>query len=99
MIRGTTPTLEFTLPFAASALAEAYITLAQRGTVVVDKCLEDCKCDGNMLILRLTQEETLRLDSQYTTEIQIRVRTPAGEALASNIMRESTERILKEGVI
>ena len=29
MIRGTTPTLEFTLPFDTSLIAEMYVTIAQ----------------------------------------------------------------------
>lgn len=29
MIRGTTPTLEFTLPFDTSLIAEMYVTMAQ----------------------------------------------------------------------
>lgn len=99
MIRGTTPTLEFIIPFDTSWLAEAYVTLSQRGTVVIDKPLEECTCNENKLTVRLTQEETLKLQCDCITEIQIRARTLAGDALASNIIRESTERILKDGVI
>lgn len=47
MIRGTTPTLEFILPFDTSLLAEAYVTLAQAGDVVLDKPLSECTLDGN----------------------------------------------------
>lgn len=99
MIRGTTPKLEFTLPFDTSALAEAFVTLAQNGAVVIDKPLQDCECEGTVLRVRLTQEETLKLDSAYHTQIQIRARTVMGEALASNIHQVSTHRILKDGVI
>lgn len=37
MIRGTTPTLEFTMPFDISLIAEMYITLAQNGATVLEK--------------------------------------------------------------
>lgn len=37
MIRGTTPTLEFTLPFDTSLIAEMYITLTQNGTTTMEK--------------------------------------------------------------
>ena len=99
MIRGTTPTLEFVIPFDTSQLAEAFVTLSQRGNVVIDKALEDCHCGGNKLSVRLTQEETLKLECDCITEIQVRARTLEGEAIASNIIRERTERILKDGVI
>ena len=99
MIRGTTPLLEFVIPFDTSLLAEAYVTLSQNGVVVLDKALDDCKCDANKLSVRLTQEETLKLQCDRITEIQIRARTLEGEAVASNIFRERTDRILKDGVI
>lgn len=99
MIRGTTPLLEFVIPFDTSLLAEAFVTLAQNGVVVLDKALDDCTCTANKLSVRLTQEETLKLDCECATEIQIRAKTIEGEAVASNIIRQSTGRILKDGVI
>ena len=99
MIRGTTPLLEFAIPFDTSLLAEAYVTLSQKGVVLVDKPLAECKCDADKLSVRLTQEETLKLEDDCTTEIQVRARTTSGDAIASAIIRENTERILKDGVI
>ena len=37
MIRGTTPKLEFILPFDTSLIAEMYITLTQNGTTTLEK--------------------------------------------------------------
>ena len=101
MIRGTTPTLEFTLPFDTSLIAEMYVTKAQGEKTVLEKTLSDCSCSGTSVSLALTQEDTLRLQQQphSRAEMQIRVRTTAGEALASDIMRVYVGRILKEGVI
>ena len=99
MIRGTTPTLEFTLPFDTEFLAEAYITIAQNNEAVIDKAMEECVAEGNKLSVQLTQEETLRLKHEYMSEIQIRVRTKEGVALASGIIRKDTGRILRDGVI
>lgn len=99
MIRGTTPLLEFTLPFETSLLAEAWVTLSQNKEVVLNKKLDMCKCEGCILSVKLTQEETLLLNCDCNTEIQVRVRTLEGEALASDIIRVGTDRILKDGVI
>lgn len=101
MIRGTTPTLEFTLPFDTSLIAEMYVTMTQNGITALEKTLSDCNCSGTSVSLTLTQEDTLRLQQQPRSqaEIQIRVRTTAGEALASDIMSVYVGRILKEGVI
>jgi hypothetical protein len=99
MIRGTTPTLEFVLPFDTKQLAEAYVTLAQNDEVVLDKRLSECQCSENKMTVRLSQEETLKLKCGCITGIQIRARTVDGEAIASDIIHEKTERILKDGVI
>lgn len=64
MIRGTTPTLEFTLPFDTSLIAEMYVTIAQGEKTVLEKTLSDCNCSGTSVSLALTQEDTLRLQRQ-----------------------------------
>lgn len=101
MIRGTTPTLEFTLPFDCSLLTEMYITFAQYGTTVLEKSMADCTCSGTLVTLSLSQEDTLKMkqDRMAIAEVQLRVRTKDGSALASNIMQIRVDRILKEGVI
>lgn len=99
MIRGTTPTLEFAIPFETGQLAEAFVTLSQNGLVVIDKPLAQCNCNGNKLTVKLTQEETLKLKCDCITEIQIRARTFSGDAVASDIMYVNTGRVLKDGVI
>lgn len=101
MIRGTTPVLEFTLPFDTELLEEAYVTISQRGAVVIEKSIDECTLKHTMLSVRLSQEETLELIAQRNlrVEIQLRVLTRDGEALASNIKTVDVGRILKDGVI
>jgi hypothetical protein len=99
MIRGTTPTLNFTIPFDTGLISEAFVTLSQNEQVVVEKRLEDCSVDKRKLSVRLTQEETLKLSCDCKTEIQIRAKTTVGEAIASDIFTVDTGRILKDGVI
>ena len=101
MIRGTTPTLEFTLPFEVDLIAEAYVTISQNQSVVIDKSLSELTCAGKTLTVKLSQEDTLKLQqSEFkTAEIQVRVRTKVGEALASDIIAVYVGRILKDGVI
>ena len=99
MIRGTTPTLEFVLPFDTSLLDTAYVTLSQNGEVVVEKAMTECNCNKRVLSVRLKQEETLKLNCDCKTEIQLRVKTMEGDSLASDIFVVSPDRILKDGVI
>lgn len=101
MIRGTTPVLEFELPFDTDLLEEAYVTISQRGAVAIEKSIDECTLKHDMLSVRLSQEETLELTAQRNlqAEIQLRVLTRDGEALASNIESVDVGRILKDGVI
>lgn len=99
MYRGTTPTLKFTLPFEASTLTAAYISIEQNRRVIVEKSIEDCTLSGNIISVSLTQEETLKMGVSDRTEIQLRVRLVDGSALASQIFTVPTYRILKDGVI
>ena len=99
MYRGTTPTLEFTLPFAVSELSEAWITIGQFGKSVIKRTLNECTVGDDKIIVKLTQDETLKLRVDDDTEIQIRALKPSGEALASEIITVDVKRILEEGVI
>lgn len=99
MYRGTTPTLSFKLPFDTSDLSAAWVTLAQDVRVIIDKPISDCVLEGNVLAVTLTQEETLKLTAENRTEVQLRVKTTDGIAMASTIWRVETEKILKDEVI
>ena len=89
------------LPFEVDLIAEAYVTISQNQSVVIDKSLSELTCAGKTLTVKLSQEDTLKLQqSEFkTAEVQIRVRMKSGDALASDIMRLYVGRILKEGVI
>lgn len=99
MIRGTTPTLQFTTPVTADKLTCLYLTIAQDDAVVVEKQLTDCDCNGATVTCKLSQAETLQLDASKDVEIQVRAKTTEGDAMASQIYITSVDRILKEGEI
>ena len=94
MRKGTTPTHIFDLPFPASLVQEAEITYMQGGQEVLKKHLADCKLEGDNISVTLTQAETFLFQGEGCVEIQVRVKTEAGDVLASNIMRTSCERCL-----
>lgn len=99
MIRGTTPTIQFTIPVDVSLLECLYVTISQKGDVVVEKCLTDCDCNGTNVECRLTQADTLALNNKKPVEVQVRAKTTNGDALASQILTIQAGRILKEGEI
>ena len=99
MVRGTTPTLNFTIPIDVSTIAVLSVAFSQAGTVILDKTLDDCTVSGHLITLGLTQAETLMFTADVPVDIQIRCRLNDGVALASNIINTTTGRILKDGVI
>lgn len=99
MIRGTTPTLQFTMPFDTSILSCLYLTLAQRGATILEKCLDDCDCNGAEVTCKLTQADTLKINAKHPVDFQVRAKTVNDDALASQIVSLSAGRILKDGEI
>lgn len=99
MIRGTTPTHNFRLPFSAEMVSKFKVIYAQDDSVILTKENETCECDGNVIKVRLTQEETLKFDCKKAVQIQIRVLTLGGDALASNIKLVDVDKCLESEVI
>ena len=100
MIRGTTPTHIFTIPFDAELVKAGKIIYAQDGENIIEKTLAECSFEGNTIKVRLTQEESFRFDCHKGyVYIQIRLLTVAGDVIASELMRVSVERCLDSEVL
>ena len=98
MRRGTTPTNTFDVDVDLRQASVIYITYSHLGKTVVEKEINDITIEENTLTVELTQEETLAFP-KGEIEIQIRAWFPEGLAIASNIIKTTASRILKEGVI
>lgn len=72
MIRGTTPTHDFDVPFDTNTIDELEIAYSQGKDVVLIKTKDECELNGNNISVQLTQDETLRFKEGFTT-IQLRV--------------------------
>ena len=77
----------------------SHISFAQAGTIVLEKTLESVQLEDKSIRVQLSQAETLLFADSSLVEIQIRVRLTDGNALASDIISTSCERILKDGTI
>ena len=97
MRRGSTPVNVFDVDVDLTG-ATIYITYRQNGVNIIEKTGQDISVTSKDLTVSLSQEETLTF-TEGVVEIQIRYVFPDGSADASNIMRVSAERILKDGVI
>lgn len=99
MIRGTTPTHTFELPFDTSIIKEVKVIYAQDDKQIFCKRTDDCKLEGNILSTKLTQEETFMLDCTKMVQIQIRVLDQAGEANNSDEINVVLHRCLDDEVL
>lgn len=100
MYRGTTPTLIFRYKqdLEKMNLDEFYLTFKQNGEIKLEKEKEDVSIKNNLVILNLTQEETLEFTKNDIIEIQARIKS-GDLAFATGIIRTNMQEILKEGVI
>lgn len=105
MYRGTTPKFNFFLPSEVSVdqLAVAFVTFCQEGQTVFELSLDseelECITSENSIRVNLTQDLTLKLNSEYKVLIQLRVKTLDGTAFASPVIKKDVNKILKDGVI
>lgn len=98
MFRGTTPTNIFNVDVNLTNADVIWITYAQQNKVVIEKNKDDITATAKTLTVELSQEDTLKL-TEREVDIQIRARFPDGTALASNIIKTTANKILKDGVI
>ena len=99
MIRGTTPTLTFTLPIQADTITLLNIAFSQRRRIVFEKRLAEVETYENTIKVTLSEAETLKLMSDGSDlEIQLRVGVGDGR-FASKIFRDSVDRLIKDGLL
>jgi len=102
MIRGTTPSLLYNLPFPSSLLKSAEITIKyEDGQKILEltKTLEECVLGETSIAAHLTQEETLQFPAPSSVLVQLRVLTVNDEAMATDYEEVPVKKLLKEGVI
>lgn len=96
--RGSTPINVFKVNVDLTD-ATVFVTYSQSGNVIIEKTGEDLIITEDTITTNLTQEDTLKLDSSYLVEMQIRYVKSNGTADCSNIVTASVGKILKDGII
>lgn len=95
---GTTPTHTFTLPAEiARIVAKARVVYSQIDKVVLTK--EVTQLTGNDVVVKLTQEETLKFHNRKKVKIQLRVLTSGGDSITSDIIEMTPYMCLESGVL
>lgn len=99
IIRGTTPTIEYTFTqVSVGDIVTAYLTIKQKGNIVIEKNLSQAIVGENTLSYRFSQEETLSLQVG-TAYVMHNFVTADGTRGASNEMGIDILQNHKNGVI
>lgn len=99
MIRGTTPTHTFNIPFEAGMIKECRIIYAQDNEVIVKKDNSKCILEGTTIKVTLTQEDTFKFDNLKPVQIQLRILTKSGEVFASIVENVGVSKCLDNEVL
>lgn len=101
MIRGTTPTLKFKIPYKACMIEDGFVTFSRKGKVFMDIPFSDDRVSvqDKFILITFSQEDTLSFNSKAMYSVQLRILLKGDKAVASNIIAMNIGSILKNGVI
>ena len=99
MIRATTPTHIFTLPFEANLLKTVLISYGQYGNEKVKKETKECTLSGKTITVKLTQEETAKFAGGIPVDIQLRAVTTSGDVVATKYYTVECDRVMNDEVL
>lgn len=98
MRQGTTPTIQITInDIDLNEIQNIYVVFEQNG-YILKKESSDLDIEGNVISVLLSQEETLNF-KEGTCNIQLRMITKGGVAIASPIKTTKVYRVLNKEVI
>lgn len=98
MRQGTTPTIQITInDIDLNEMQNIYVVFEQNG-YILKKESSDLDVEGNVISVLLSQEETLKF-KEGTCNIQLRMITKGGVAIASPIKTTKVYRVLNKEVI
>lgn len=98
MRQGTTPTIQITInDIDLNEMQNIYVVFEQNG-YILKKESSDLDIEGNVISVLLSQEETLNF-KEGTCNIQLRMITKGGVAIASPIKTTKVYRVLNKEAI
>lgn len=97
MIRGSTPTHTFHCKLEPELIHKVRVIYSQADVLILKKEDADCIKDGQNIVVKLTQEDTLRF-TEGTVDIQLRVLTPTGESIPSRVYKVGVGKLLENEV-
>lgn len=99
IVRGTTPTHEFTIPCNVSEIVNLRISYGQCERELFVKEIGDCQMEGNTIRVTLTQEDTFSFDCKNSAMIHLRVLLADGTVPETDIIIVKVGKSLNNEVL
>lgn len=99
MIRVTTPTFIFTLPFDTAEVEQYVVSFGQNNKKILDKTKGYGEMEGSEIRVTLSQEETKLFKATFPVQIQLRVLTKGGDSLATQIYQRPVGEVLNDCIL
>ena len=97
IVRGSTPTHSFGIPFDTNAITSVIIIYAQDGAEVFRKRTADCTITDHDVSVKLAQADTLKLKAATAAKAQMVIHSD-GDVFVSREIEMTVEDILSEDV-
>lgn len=100
----TTQSDTFTLPIETNTCSKIQVTYTQDKNKIVKlykngTLPSGMTLDGKRVIIRLTQDETIKFNSDSMVKVQIRVKTNTGDVFASQKWKVYVDTSLNEDIL
>ena len=81
VIRGTTPTHEFELPYPLDLIEDLRVVYGQKGKAIFTKFASECQLAEGKFSVDLIQEETFLFSPNKRLEIEVRIKLKNGKVV------------------
>jgi hypothetical protein len=78
VIRGTTPTHDFELPYPMDLVDDVRVVYGQKGKALFVKSINDCDVSEGKISVSLIQEETFLFAPEKNVNIEVRIKLTNG---------------------
>lgn len=95
-MRGTTPSVTFTIPLKKEMIAKAKITFKQDNEILLTKHTRSCTIEDGKISTSLTREETLLFPNSKHIKMQLEIETPAGQSHKTRVYTIYSSELLSE---
>lgn len=99
MKKGSTPTIEITIPLLKSSIQKARVIFGYGSVPFLKKNTDNLEISDNLIKCSLSQEETFMFDSDSIADVQLRIITTDNKSLVSDKLKLLVEECMDDEVL